>query len=1474
MRRLVAVLVALFAAAAAPAAHAAFPWHPGPDPTDYSQYRLPPGTGQAPADLDDDERWMYSATPESTPDPAMLSDRELGGVRGARLVDDAVGGDGVAWRTTTGRPDVVIAVHDSGIKWDDRGAMVNVRKKTWLNAGELPAPRVDREVSLEDGAPCSSFAAPGWAPGEDDVNGDGVFDVVDFACDARVEKSGDARVRRGQPRGNGVDDLLDPQDILIAFSDGTDADGNGFVDDIVGWDFLDDDNDPYDDVQYGHGTGEAQDSAAEADNGQGGVGTCPNCRVMIVRVGDSFVADVNRFAQGVLYATDNGASVVQEALGTLNNSKLARDAVRYAYDHGVTIVASAADEAAQHHHWPESYPGVIVVNSVTKYDELTPEPKSYLQFNGCTNFSSKISIAIPSTSCSSDATGRGAGMAGLVYSAALDAHDRGTLAAHPDAGCRRVGGARCVVTPNEVRQLMASGAVGGTPQADDVNFALTELSCTPVPTPACTDPQLNAPGGPYWVALSPLAQTRRYPARKGFDQFYGYGRVNMARAVPAAAAGRIPPEVEILSPQWFDQVDPRQATMPLRAELDARGAPYTCRVLVAPGSYPNNAQTTDTPPGDFEVVPSPWCDGTQRTARFDGSSPLASIDLARLKSRFPATAGGFDGRETGVGGVQTANGRPDAEPYGFTVRVEVTTIQDGVALRGEDRRNLYLHHDQDLLPGWPKRIGNVVGGDVESSPLLVDLDGDNRTELVVAGSDGAVHALRPDGSELDGWPVKGDRLALHDGEPAFASGEVSDDARGAVLASLAAADLKHDGTPEVVAADLEGKVYAWRADGRRLWTRESDPNWSGRPLKPFVPERHGKRNRVQHGFLASPVLADLDGDGRLEVIAAAMDRHLYAWHADGSPVDGFPTIVVDPSKVASIDPRSHRVDFNANAGPALNQGAIVDTPAVGDLDSDGRPDIVVGTNEEYAIDQGDEGPLNTGAVNTTAVDLISRAGLLSMSNGRVYAIKGTGDPDGDLLSGPPPFLRGWPFKVARLFSELLPVVGEGVTGAPVIGTVACPHGGTGPKVATIPDGGAGYVLNPDASSCLGSDAEGRPLAMQSDIPDGNPLYADVLALPAVGHPAFGAFAGGTSLVAPTTGLLRALDLTVNEYQGGEDSYAAWDPSTGQFRGGFPARVNDLSFLTGPSIGDVDGNPGEEIVGGTAYLDLQAFDERGQPASAAWPKLTSDWMVANPTMGPFGDPKAGRVVVAATRDGRIFAYRTQADACSNASWPRFHHDNANSGDFARDATLPGRPAGAVLEGDRIAFTAPGDDLVCGRAAAYEVQAGGGDWARVSGVTPAAPGARDSVPVPAGAHGVVRVRALDDQGNVGRPAQVTITGPPAGDAAADTTAAPAAAPPGAGVAGRCIDRLPPALTARVASARRGRVVLRGATRERGCSGAVRRVTVSLLRLGTRRARGTAHWSLTLRGLRRGRYVATLRAVDAAGNVRRLTLRFKVR
>src|SRR4051812_8717788 len=447
VRAALACALAMLVLLPAAVAHAEFPYAPGSgfDKHDYSTFHT--NVGQAPNDLaDDGNDWKFAATPGA--DSASLAGNpyELDGVRGAHVVDPAAAADNpTAWETTTGRPDVTIAVLDSGIKWNDHGAMQDLRAKVALNKGELPFPQVSGD--------CPGYTQNGttW-----DVNDDGVFNVLDYQCDPRVDRS------HGDPA------LLDPKDLIDAFSNGGDGDGNGFADDIAGWDFLQNDNDPYDDVQYGHGTGEALDSNAEANYGTGSTGSCPNCTVLPLRVGDSFIADANNFGQAVLYAVDRGVLVVQEALGTLNESKLGRDAVQYAYDNGVAVIASAADEAAQHHNWPSNYPHTIVVNSVVKYDDFSAQ-KSYVEFNGCTNFSTHVTVAIPSSSCSSNATGVGAGLAGLIYSEA-----------------RNVG---VTLTVNQVRQLMASGTVDGKTLSDDVSFMDkgNEPGCNP-PVAGCTDP--------------------------------------------------------------------------------------------------------------------------------------------------------------------------------------------------------------------------------------------------------------------------------------------------------------------------------------------------------------------------------------------------------------------------------------------------------------------------------------------------------------------------------------------------------------------------------------------------------------------------------------------------------------------------------------------------------------------------------------------------------------------------------------------------------------------------------------------------------------------------------------------------------------------------------------------------------------------------------------------------------------------------
>jgi hypothetical protein len=1427
----VAALLLLLVAtglATASGAGAQFPYTgPNGNPHDPTTWRLPPGA--APTNFGDN--WKLAATPESSPQSeATVNDRadELCGIRGMSVVDEHATMPALnscvstgtpidtAFESTLGRPDVLISELDSGIEWNDPGAMTDVRAKIWLNAGELPAPRDDmaRAFDPSTGVDCAShqgavgsggdYNPGGGKPGPGgaipyDILDRGVFNVLDYACDSRVAAVVDGPSGAGgnpiHALRHGPPGMLVPEDLILAFSDGIDHDHDGFASDIAGWNFVDNDNDPFDDVQYGHGTGEVQDSAGEADI-NGNLGTCPDCMIMELRVGESFIADINRFAQAVLYATDEGSSVIQEPLGTLNNSDFGRQAIEYAYHHGTAVIASAADEAAEHNNQPSTLPDTIVVNSVNKYSTETEAPPSYLQFNGCTNFGPKVTVSVSSSSCSSNATGLGAGIAGLIYSAAINAIAEGKL--KPAGDCTRVDGTPCPITPNEVRQLMASGNIAGdqtpgqktpspgtTPadagdggQADDINFAQQpEPSCRSAPTPTCTDPNHNTAfaADMYGGLEGPAPDTHRYPARKGFDEFYGYGRLNANKAVAAAAEGLTPPEADIQSPDWFQQLDPHNPQIPVGGYVNAR-AGYACQVQVGPGAEPNNGLVSDTPPGDFENVASGYCDGhTIHTAPYDGT--LAEIDTAALEARFPANVQGFDGNEN-RGLAQTSNGRPNTRPYAFTVRVVVSTPKTATrpAMTGEDRRQLFLHRDQDMLGDWPKELQT----DGASSPLLIDLAGENRNQLIVATSDGLVHAFRSDGSELPGWPVHTEPLPLHTAEPAYR--QLGTDHYCAVLGALAGGDLFGDGRIEIVADDNCGNVYAWDSSGRLVFHQHSNPDFSGAPLAPFHTVRQGPRDRTEIGFLSSPVLAHLDGNpgGRLDIVAAGEDRHLYAWRPSpsdiaGSAVPGFPVLVADPDKITAVDPTTNHLTFStttaaANPGIDEDQGKLIDTPAIADIDGS-KPSIIVGSNEEYLANTGDEGAINAGNLTSSSLGALGATGLLSFANGRVYAIKPTGGAmscAGGKCSSDA-FQPGWPAKIGIIDAGLLPDVGEGVNGSPVVAPLDCPSGGTGLKIGVTPDAGPAYILNPNGSSCYGTDpSSGKYNTLETDAKAGVGQY-DHPTFAAVGYPAFGSFDGRqVDFFTPETGLLRALDVALNDYQGGQDFIGGWNPTTAQELPGYPAEVNDLQFLTGPVVGQITAGGGQAVIGGTASLDLQAFTASGLPASSAWPKLTGDWTIATPTLGSLGtldtSPAAHKDVVSITRSGTLSVYSTPAPACSPSSSPRFHHDDWNSGNYTTDAVTPGHPVSASVRRRVLSFTAPGGDLLCGTAARYQVVTSNRpitaqDFAAAKPLAgappPAAPGARQSCAIPRGAERYVAIRAVNAAGNVGLPAVVRVS-----------------------------------------------------------------------------------------------------------------------
>jgi subtilisin family serine protease len=138
-------------------------------------------------------------------------------------------------------------------------------------------------------------------------------------------------------------------------SDGTDNDGNGYIDDCHGWDFVDNDNDPYD--YHRHGTHVSGTIAAVGNNSQGVVGVLWAAKVMPVRVLDLLGSGTSgSVIGGIEYARNNGARIINCSLGGTFQDLAQLDAITAFGQAGGLFIAAAGNEQNDNDGPTRSYP--------------------------------------------------------------------------------------------------------------------------------------------------------------------------------------------------------------------------------------------------------------------------------------------------------------------------------------------------------------------------------------------------------------------------------------------------------------------------------------------------------------------------------------------------------------------------------------------------------------------------------------------------------------------------------------------------------------------------------------------------------------------------------------------------------------------------------------------------------------------------------------------------------------------------------------------------------------------------------------------------------------------------------------------------------------------------------------------------------------------------------------------------------------
>ena len=218
-----------------------------------------------------------------------------------------------------------------------------------------------------------------------------------------------------------------------------------------------------------------------------------------------------------------------------------------------------------------------------------------------------------------------------------------------------------------------------------------------------------------------------------------------------------------------------------------------------------------------------------------------------------------------------------------------------------------------------------VESGIRATVAVDNLDVDSQAEFVFGTLDGYLHAYNHDGSAKAGYPI----LVATEG----------------ILSTPVLADIDGDTEPEIIFIAANGRVYVYEADGTPKWNRT---------LGDFA----GVSGQIRNG---DAVVADIDGDLDLEIIAGSYKGSLFAFSHTGERLWSFDTEwpIIGTPLVIDIDPETAGVEsvfgstnnklyVISNTGAKIwerDTGASIEaSPIIYDLDGDTFAEIIVGNN--------------------------------------------------------------------------------------------------------------------------------------------------------------------------------------------------------------------------------------------------------------------------------------------------------------------------------------------------------------------------------------------------------------------------------------------------------------------------------------------------------------------------------------------------